>query len=136
MPYVKVGKENSGDIELYYEDHGSGAPVVMGHGYPVSGRAWEKQVTPLLDEGHRVITYDRRGWGNSSQPAVGYDDDTFAADLHALIEKLDLHDAVLVGHSMGTGAPMSRASTSLSWTSRVTRTASCPSSSPASGSPR
>jgi pimeloyl-ACP methyl ester carboxylesterase len=103
MPYVKVGQENSGDIEVYYEDHGSGAPVVLGHGYPVSGQAWEKQVTGLLDAGHRVITYDRRGWGNSSQPAVGYNYDTFAADLHALMEKLDLRDVALVGHSMGTG---------------------------------
>ena len=103
MPYVKVGQENSGDTEVYYEDHGSGPAVVLGHGYPLSGQAWEKQVTALLDEGHRVITYDRRGWGNSSQPAVGYDYDTFAADLHALMEKLDLRDAVLVGHSMGTG---------------------------------
>ncbi|HXT93030.1 MAG TPA: alpha/beta hydrolase [Trebonia sp.] len=103
MPYVKVGQENSGNIELYYEDHGSGRPVVLGHGYPLSGQAWEKQVTALLEAGNRVITYDRRGWGNSSQPAVGYDYDTFAADLNALMEKLDLHDAVLVGHSMGTG---------------------------------
>jgi len=103
MPYVKVGHENSGDIEVYYEDHGSGAPVVLGHGYPASGQAWEKQVKALLDAGHRVIAYDRRGWGHSSQPAVGYNYDTFAADLHALMEKLDLRDAVLVGHSMGTG---------------------------------
>jgi non-heme chloroperoxidase len=103
MPYVKAGQENSGDIEIYYEDHGSGPPIVLGHGYPLSGQAWEKQVTVLLESGHRVITYDRRGWGNSSQPAVGYNYDTFAADLHALIEKLDLQDAVLVGHSMGTG---------------------------------
>ena len=103
MPYVKVGQENSGDIEVYYEDHGSGAPVVLGHGYPASGQAWEKQVTALLDAGHRVIAYDRRGWGHSSQPAIGYNYDTFAADLHALMEKLDLRDAVLVGHSMGTG---------------------------------
>ena len=103
MPYVKVGQENSGDIEIYYEDHGSGPPIVLGHGYPLSGQAWEKQVTVLLESGHRVITYDRRGWGNSSQPAVGYNYDTFAADLHALIEKVDLQDAVLVGHSMGTG---------------------------------
>ena len=103
MPYVKVGQENSGDIEMYYEDHGAGAPVVLSHGYPASGQAWEKQVTGLLDSGHRVIAYDRRGWGNSSQPAVGYNYDTFAADLHALMEKLDLRDAVLVGHSMGSG---------------------------------
>ncbi|WP_322753753.1 alpha/beta hydrolase [Frankia sp. Cas3] len=103
MPYVTVGKENSATIEIYYEDHGSGTPVVLSHGYPLSGSAWEKQVPVLLDAGHRVITYDRRGWGNSSQPAVGYDYDTFAADVHALVEKLDLRDAVLVGHSMGSG---------------------------------
>ena len=103
MPYVKVGQENSGSIHLYYEDHGSGAPVVLIHGYPLSGRAWDKQVPVLIDDGHRVITYDRRGFGNSSQPTLGYDYDTFAADLAALLEHLDLRDAVLVGHSMGTG---------------------------------
>src|SRR5262252_1646742 len=103
MPYIKVGQENSGSIDLYYEDHGSGQPVVLIHGYPLSGRAWEKQVPVLLDDGRRVITYDRRGFGDSSQPAGGYDYDTFAADLHALLETLDLRDAVLVGHSMGTG---------------------------------
>src|SRR5262245_47367852 len=103
MPYAKVGQENSGSVEVYYEDHGSGQPVVLSHGYPLSGRAWEKQVPALLQAGHRVITYDRRGFGNSSQPAAGYDYDTFAADLNALMERLDLEDAVLVGHSMGTG---------------------------------
>jgi len=103
MPYVEVGKENSGRIGLYYEDHGSGAPVVLIHGYPLSGRAWDKQVPVLLEAGQRVITYDRRGFGKSSQPASGYDYDTFAADLNILIEKLDLNDATLVGHSMGTG---------------------------------
>jgi non-heme chloroperoxidase len=103
MPYVKVGQENSGSIELYYEDHGSGTPVVLIHGYPLSGRAWDKQVPVLLDDGRRVITYDRRGFGQSSKPATGYDYDTFAADLHALLETLDLRDVVLVGHSMGTG---------------------------------
>jgi pimeloyl-ACP methyl ester carboxylesterase len=103
MPYVKVGQENSGSIELYYEDHGSGQPVVMIHGYPLSGRAWDKQVPALLEDGRRVITYDRRGFGKSSQPTTGYDYDTFAADLNALMEALDLRDAVLVGHSMGTG---------------------------------
>ena len=81
MPYVKVGEENSGPIDLYYEDHGSGRPVVLIHGYPLSGRAWDKQVPALLEAGHRVITYDRRGFGQSSQPAAGYDYDTFAADL-------------------------------------------------------
>jgi non-heme chloroperoxidase len=103
MPYVTVGKENSGSIDLYYEDHGSGTPVVLIHGYPLSGRAWEKQLPVLLDDGRRVITYDRRGFGKSSQPVGGYDYDTFAADLNALMEALDLRDAVLVGHSMGTG---------------------------------
>jgi non-heme chloroperoxidase len=103
MPKVTVGRENSGDIELHYEDHGSGQPVVLIHGYPLSGRAWDKQVPILLDAGHRVITYDRRGFGQSSQPVVGYDYDTFAADLAALLDHLDLWDAVLVGHSMGTG---------------------------------
>ena len=103
MPYVTVGTENSGPIQLYYEDHGSGAPVVLIHGYPLSGRAWDKQLPALLDAGRRVITYDRRGFGRSSQPASGYDYNTFAADLNVLMDTLDLHDAVLVGHSMGTG---------------------------------
>ena len=103
MPYIKVGQENSGSIELYYEDHGAGRPVVLIHGYPLSGRAWDKQVPVLLEDGRRVITYDRRGFGKSSQPATGYDYDTFAADLHTLLETLDLRDVTLVGHSMGTG---------------------------------
>jgi len=103
MTTVTVGQENNADIEIYYEDHGAGQPVVLIHGYPLSGRAWDKQVPVLLDAGHRVITYDRRGFGKSSQPTVGYDYDTFAADLADLLEHLDLHDAVLVGHSMGTG---------------------------------
>jgi non-heme chloroperoxidase len=103
MPNLSVGVENSGSIDLYYEDHGSGQPVVLIHGYPLSGRAWDKQVPVLLEAGQRVITYDRRGFGKSSQPTTGYDYDTFAADLNTLMEKLDLHDAVLVGHSMGTG---------------------------------
>src|SRR5215469_6097459 len=103
MPKVTVGRENSADIEIYYEDHGAGQPVVLIHGYPLSGRAWDRQVLALPEAGHRVITYDRRGFGQSSQPATGYDYDTFAADLHALLEHLDLHDAVLAGHSMGTG---------------------------------
>ena len=103
MPKVKVGRENSADIEIHYEDHGAGQPVVLIHGYPLSGRAWDRQVPVLLEAGHRVITYDRRGFGQSSQPAVGYDYDTFAADLAALLDHLDLWDAVLVGHSMGTG---------------------------------
>jgi non-heme chloroperoxidase len=103
MPVVTVGTENSGPINLYYEDYGSGAPVVLIHGYPLSGRAWDKQVPPLLAAGHRVITYDRRGAGKSSQPAAGYDWDTFAADLSTLIDTLGLDGVTLVGHSMGTG---------------------------------
>jgi pimeloyl-ACP methyl ester carboxylesterase len=103
VPYIAVGEENSGPIELYYEDHGAGPPVVLIHGYPLSGRAWDKQVPVLLEAGHRVITYDRRGFGRSSQPAVGYDYDTFAADLHILLGQLDLTEVSLVGHSMGTG---------------------------------
>jgi non-heme chloroperoxidase len=103
MGKIAVGRENFDDIEIYYEDHGSGPPVVLIHGYPLSGRAWDKQVPVLLEAGCRVITYDRRGFGQSSQPVTGYDYDTFAADLHALMSYLDLRDAVLVGHSMGTG---------------------------------
>ncbi len=103
MAYINVGKENSTPIDLYYEDHGSGRPVVLIHGFPLSGVAWEKQVSALLQAGYRTITYDRRGFGKSSQPAVGYDYDTFAADLNTLMQQLDLRDATLVGHSMGTG---------------------------------
>jgi pimeloyl-ACP methyl ester carboxylesterase len=103
MAVIDVGRENSAAIQLYYEDHGSGSPVVLIHGYPLSGRAWDKQIGPLCDAGHRVITYDRRGFGRSSQPMSGYDYDTFAADLKALMDGLDLQDATLVGHSMGTG---------------------------------
>jgi len=103
MPFVKVGTENSADIQMYYEDHGAGQPIVLIHGYPLSGRAWDKQVPVLLEAGYRVITYDRRGFGKSSQPASGYSYDTFAADLQVLLEDLDLRDAVLAGHSMGTG---------------------------------
>jgi len=103
MPYITVGKENSANIELYYEDHGSGKPVVLIHGYPLSGSSWEKQVPALLDEGYRVITYDRRGFGKSSQPTEGYNYDTFAEDLHKLITQLKLQDFSLVGFSMGGG---------------------------------
>ena len=103
MPYVNVGEENSGSINLYYEDHGSGDPVVLIHGWPLSGRSWEKQVPALVEAGNRVITYDRRGFGESSQPFVGYDYDTFAADLNTLLTHLDLRDATLVGFSMGGG---------------------------------
>jgi non-heme chloroperoxidase len=103
MPYLTVGKESSGDIELYYEDHGSGQPVVLIHGYPLSGTSWERQLPVLLEAGYRVITYDRRGFGKSSQPATGYNYDTFAEDLHKLVTQLKLHDFTLVGFSMGGG---------------------------------
>ena len=103
MPHVTVGKENSGNIDLYYEDHGSGRPVILIHGYPLSGASWEKQTAALLAVGHRVITYDRRGFGWSSQPVTGYDYDTFAADLHQVITQLQLSDVSLVGFSMGSG---------------------------------
>jgi pimeloyl-ACP methyl ester carboxylesterase len=103
MPHITVGKENSGNIDLYYEDHGSGAPVILIHGWPLSGRSWERQMQPLLDAGHRVITYDRRGFGESSKPVSGYDYDTLSADLRTLITKLDLQNAALVGFSMGGG---------------------------------
>lgn len=103
MPYVTVGKENSGDIGLYYEDHGSGDPVVLIHGYPLSGASWEKQVLALLSTGRRVITYDRRGFGKSSQPTSGYNYDTFAEDLHKLVTQLNLRNFALVGFSMGGG---------------------------------
>jgi non-heme chloroperoxidase len=103
MPYVTVGKENSGDIQVYYEDHGSGDPVVLIHGYPLSGTSWEKQVPVLLEAGHRVITFDRRGFGKSSQPTSGYNYDTFAEDLHKLVTHLKLGNFCLVGFSMGGG---------------------------------
>ncbi|MDF0643960.1 MAG: alpha/beta hydrolase [Nitrospira sp.] len=103
MPFVNVGKENSGDIELYYEDHGAGKPVVLIHGYPLSGASWEKQVPALLKAGYRVITYDRRGFGKSSQPTEGYNYDRFAEDLHKLITHLKLQGFALVGFSMGGG---------------------------------
>ncbi|MET7688309.1 alpha/beta hydrolase [Streptomyces sp. NPDC005483] len=103
MAYITVGEENSTPIELYYEDHGTGQPVVLIHGYPLDGHSWEKQLPALLEAGHRVITYDRRGFGRSSQPTTGYDYDTFAADLDKVLTTLDLTDAVLVGFSMGTG---------------------------------
>lgn len=101
--YVTVGHENSTPIDLYYEDHGTGSPVVLIHGYPLNGASWEKQLPVLLGAGHRVITYDRRGFGKSSQPTIGYDYDTFAEDLHKLIQHLELRDVALVGFSMGGG---------------------------------
>src|SRR2546425_1716206 len=103
MPHITVGKENSGNIDLYYEDHGSGKPVVLIHGYPLSGASWEKQMPVLLEAGHRVITYDRRGFGKSNQPTTGYNYDTFAEDLHKLVIQLKLRNFALVGFSMGGG---------------------------------
>lgn len=103
MAKVNVGSENGNAIELHYEDVGSGKPVVLIHGWPLSGRSWEKQVPALVEDGYRVITYDRRGFGQSSQPWNGYDYDTFAADLHKLILHLDINDVTLVGFSMGGG---------------------------------
>lgn len=103
MSHITVGQENSTDIELYYEDHGTGQPVVLIHGYPLSGASWERQTAALLDAGYRVITYDRRGFGGSSKVATGYDYDTFAADLNTVLTTLDLTDVILVGFSMGTG---------------------------------
>jgi non-heme chloroperoxidase len=103
MPSVTVGKENSGNIDLYYEDHGSGKPIILIHGYPLNGASWEKQTAALLAAGHRVITYDRRGFGKSSQPTTGYNYDTFAEDLHKLVTHLELHDFALAGFSMGGG---------------------------------
>jgi non-heme chloroperoxidase len=103
MPRIAVGTENDAPIELHYEDHGSGQPVVLIHGYPLNGNSWERQERELLAAGYRCISYDRRGFGRSSQPTVGYDYDTFAADLNGLLEHLDLTDVILVGFSMGTG---------------------------------
>ncbi|MEW1569891.1 alpha/beta hydrolase [Streptomyces sp. NPDC093509] len=103
MGRIKVGTENSSDIEVQYEDKGSGQPVVLIHGYPLDGNSWDGQTAALLDAGYRVVTYDRRGFGKSSQPSTGYDYDTFAADLNAVLQTLDLREAVLVGFSMGTG---------------------------------
>ncbi len=103
MNYISVGKENSTNINLYYEDHGTGRPVVLIHGWPLSGASWEKQLPALLTAGYRVITYDRRGFGNSSRPATGYNYDTLTSDLNKLMTHLDLCDATLVGFSMGGG---------------------------------
>lgn len=103
MGYITAGSENTTPIELYYEDHGSGQPVVLIHGYPLNGDSWERQTRELLDAGYRVITYDRRGFGRSTKTGTGYDYDTFAADLDAVLTALDLRDVILVGFSMGTG---------------------------------
>ena len=103
MPRITVGTENSGTVELHYEDHGAGQPVLLIHGYPLDGDSWERQTRALLGGGYRVITYDRRGFGSSGHPASGYDYDTFADDLNVILTELDLRDVVLVGFSMGTG---------------------------------
>ncbi|MFI5529442.1 alpha/beta fold hydrolase [Kitasatospora sp. NPDC051853] len=103
MPFLPVRDEDSGVVNLYYEDHGSGRPVVLVHGWPLNGASWELQEAALLAAGHRVVTYDRRGFGASDKPSSGYDYDTFAADLNVVLETLDLRDAVLVGFSMGSG---------------------------------
>jgi non-heme chloroperoxidase len=103
MPFVTVGRENSAAIRIYYEDHGSGPPVVLVHGYALNGHSWEKQEAALLAAGYRVITYDRRGCGASSRPSIGYDFDTLATDLHVLLSRLDLREVVLAGFAMGAG---------------------------------
>lgn len=103
MAFITVGTQNSTDIELYYEDQGQGQPVVLIHGYPLDGHSWELQARELVAAGYRVITYDRRGFGDSSKVTEGYDYDTFAADLDAVLTTLDLRDVILVGFSMGTG---------------------------------
>ena len=103
MPMLKIATESHAPVEIHYEDLGRGEPVVLIHGWPLSGRAWEAQVPALIGAGYRVITYDRRGFGQSSQPWSGYDYDTFAADLHGLMTHLDLKGATLVGFSMGGG---------------------------------
>ncbi|MGB6182659.1 MAG: alpha/beta hydrolase [Rhodococcus sp. (in: high G+C Gram-positive bacteria)] len=103
MPMLSVGAENDTPIDLNYQDRGEGKPVVLVHGWPLTERSWEPQIVALLEAGHRVVTYDRRGFGKSSQPESGYDYDTMAADLSVLIESLDLTEATLVGFSMGGG---------------------------------
>jgi len=129
MSYVRVGQENSAAIQIYYEDHGQGAPVVLVPGYLLDGHSWEKQETSLLAAGHRVITYDRRGFGASSRPSVGYDYDTLTADLAALLEQLDLREVVLAGFCAGTGEVQRYLGTwpgspSQCWSYRAARTGS------------
>jgi non-heme chloroperoxidase len=105
VPRIPVGTENDAPIEIHYEDHGSGQPVVLIHGYPLNGNSWERQERELFAAGYRCISYDRRGFGRSSQPTVGYDYDTFAADLNALLEHLDLTDVILVGFRWAPARP-------------------------------
>ena len=101
MPRVRT--TSSPSVELYYEDHGSGQPVVLIHGWPLSHRMWEGQISALVAAGFRCIAYDRRGFGESERPSVGYDYDTFAADLQAVLTTLDLKNVILAGFSMGGG---------------------------------
>lgn len=103
MGTIAVGRENSASIDLYYEDQGDGGVVVLLAGWPFDARSWEPQLHPLLEAGHRVVAYDRRGFGRSSRPIQGYDFDTLASDLDTLLSQLDLHDVTLVGFSLGTG---------------------------------
>ena len=103
MPYVNVAQQDEQSVDLYYEVQGTGKPVVLIHGWPLSGRAWEAQLPALVEAGYQVITYDRRGFGQSSKPWNGYDYDTLAQDLKALMDELDLTDATIVGFSMGGG---------------------------------
>src|SRR5918993_3037102 len=104
MGYIKVSdKQSTKRVELYYEDWGHGKPVILIHGWPLSHEMWEYQVSDLVDAGFRVIAYDRRGFGKSSKPYDGYDYDTLADDLKALLDDLDLQDVTLVGFSMGGG---------------------------------
>jgi pimeloyl-ACP methyl ester carboxylesterase len=103
MPFISVDEENTVDIDLYYEDRGTGQPIVLIDGFPLDGHAWDKQLPALLAAGYRVITYDRRGFGRSGHATIGYDYDTFAADLNTLLEVLDVTDVILTGFSMGTG---------------------------------
>src|SRR5262245_6546075 len=103
MSSIAVGHDESGPIDLYYEDHGTGRPVALVHGWPLSAASWEKQVVALLSAGYRVVRYDRRGFGKSSKPATGYGYDTLADDLYRLLSHLDLYDVTLVGFAMGTG---------------------------------
>ncbi len=103
MSYITVGKENPGNIDIYYKDWGAGQPVVFSHGWPLSSDSWEAQMLYLADHGFRCIAHDRRGHGRSSQPWNGNEMDTYADDLAKLIEILDLKDATLIGFSTGGG---------------------------------
>lgn len=103
MAFIRTSEEDSNEIDIYYEDYGTGKPVVLIHGWPLSCDSWEKQVSALTSAGYRVIAYDRRGFGNSSRPYQGYDYESLAQDLQILIDTLDLRQLALVGFSMGGG---------------------------------